>query len=112
MIEYKLIREIEDNPAHTQRSLAEKLDISLGKVNYILAGFIEKGIIKAKKLKKNPEKVRWQYIITRKGIAAKVRITKNYFHQRLKEYDQIKKEIVSLQQEVDKIENHMTETNK
>jgi len=42
MIEYKVIREIEKNPSHTQRSLAEKLDISLGKANYVLAGLIEK----------------------------------------------------------------------
>ena len=101
MIEYKLIRELEQNPLHTQRSLAEKLNISLGKANYLLAGFVEKGIIKAKRLKNHPEKIRWQYILTAKGLKEKVRITRNYFNRRLKEFDKIKVEISELRQEID-----------
>ena len=58
MNEYKLIHELEKNPFHTQRTLADKLNISLGKANYLLAGLIEKGIVKTNKLKngsgKNP----------------------------------------------------------
>ncbi len=43
MIKYKLIKELEENPSQTQRSLAQKLNISLGKVNYLLSGLVEKG---------------------------------------------------------------------
>ena len=41
MNEYKLIHELEKNPFHTQRTLADKLNISLGKANYLLAGLID-----------------------------------------------------------------------
>jgi EPS-associated MarR family transcriptional regulator len=101
MIEYKVIREIEKNPSHTQRSLAEKLDISLGKVNYVLAGLIEKGIIKAKKLKNNPDKIRWQYILTPAGMKEKVKITKQYLERRIFEFEKLQEEIMQLKNEME-----------
>jgi EPS-associated MarR family transcriptional regulator len=100
MIEYKVIKELEQNPAHTQRSLARKLDISLGKANYVIAGLIEKGIIKAKRLKNEPDKIRWKYILTPKGMKEKVIITRNYLNKRLREFDAIQKEIEELREEV------------
>jgi EPS-associated MarR family transcriptional regulator len=100
MIEYKVIREIEINPSHTQRSLAEKLDISLGKVNYVLAGLVEKGIIKAKKLKNNPENIRWQYILTQAGVKEKIKITQQYLQRRIVEFEDLQKEIELLKKDV------------
>lgn len=104
MIEYKVIKEIENNPSHTQRSLADKLDISLGKVNYVLAALIEKGIVKAKKLKNEPGNIRWQYILTPSGVKEKLKITKTYLHKRLLEYEEIQKEIEFLKKDVTKQE--------
>ena len=100
MIEYKLIKELEKNPRHTQRSLAQKLNISLGKVNYIISGLIEKGIIKAKKLKNDPDKIRWQYILTPRGMKEKLRITHIYLKNRIQEFEQIQNEIIELKKEV------------
>jgi EPS-associated MarR family transcriptional regulator len=102
MNEYKVLKEIEHNPSHTQRSLAEKLNVSLGKINFIISGLIEKGIIKAKKLKNNPEKIRWQYILTPKGIKEKVKITKEYLNRRTEVYENLKIEIDELQKEIEK----------
>lgn len=100
MIEYKVIREIENNPSHTQRSLAGKLNISLGKANYVLAGLIEKGIVKARKLKNHPDKIRWQYVLTPAGMREKIKITQKYLHRRMREYEEMQKEIAQLQQEI------------
>lgn len=98
MNEYKILKEIESNPSHTQRSLAEKLNVSLGKINFLISGLVEKGIIKVKKLKNNPDKIRWQYILTREGIKEKVRITKEYLNKRTKEFEDLKKELEELQE--------------
>jgi MarR family transcriptional regulator, temperature-dependent positive regulator of motility len=97
MIEYRVLREIEQNPAHTQRSLAAQLDVSLGKINYVLAGLVEKGIVKAKKLKNDPDKIRWQYILTPKGMKEKIEIAKSYLSARLREFDRIQQEIKDLE---------------
>jgi EPS-associated MarR family transcriptional regulator len=100
MIEYKLLKELEQNPESTQRTLAGKLDVSLGKVNYVLSGLIKKGVVKAQKLKNDPRNIRWNYLLTTKGIQEKVRITKNYLDTRLKEFDEIQREIIELKKEV------------
>jgi MarR family transcriptional regulator, temperature-dependent positive regulator of motility len=102
MIEYKIIRELESNRSHTQRSLAQSLDISLGKVNYVLAGLIEKGIIKAKKLKNSPGQIRWEYILTPDGVREKVKITKNYLARRIAEFKDLQKEISQLKNEIER----------
>jgi EPS-associated MarR family transcriptional regulator len=99
MNEYKLIREIERNPFHTQRTLADKLDISLGKANYLLAGLIHKGIVKARKLKNHPDKIRWKYILTPKGIAEKLVLTRGYLQKRINEFEIIRCEIEELKKE-------------
>jgi EPS-associated MarR family transcriptional regulator len=105
MIEYKLLKEIELNPSCTQRNLAEKLGISLGKVNYVLAGLAEKGYIKAQKLKDHPQNIRWSYLLTPTGIAEKMNTTRNYLQKRLREYNEIQSEIAELRQEVSRHEN-------
>ena len=102
MIEYKVIKELEENPSHTQRSLAQKLNVSLGKMNYVLSGLVEKGIIKAKKLKNHPDKIRWQYLLTPQGVKEKIKITGEYLKKRLKEFEQIQNEIEELKEEVKK----------
>ena len=99
MLDYQVLREIENKPAHTQRSLAEQLGISLGKAHYILSNLAEKGLIKAKRLK-NPGRVRWQYLVTRKGLEEKINLAKKYLTCRLKEYDDLQKEIEVLKWEV------------
>jgi EPS-associated MarR family transcriptional regulator len=100
MIEYKVLRELEKNPDSSQRSLAEKLDISLGKVNYVITGLAKKGIIKAQKLKNDPQNIRWSYLLTPVGIQEKIVITKNYLENRLKEFDKIQREIDELKKEI------------
>jgi len=105
MIEYKVIKELEDNPSHTQRSLAQKLNVSLGKINYILSGLVEKGIIKAKKLKNHPDKIRWQYLLTPQGVKEKIKITGKYLKKRLHDFERIQNEIEELEEEVKKNNN-------
>jgi EPS-associated MarR family transcriptional regulator len=100
MIEYKVIKELEVNPSHTQRSLAQKLNISLGKVNYVLSGLVEKGIVKAKRLTNDSDKIRWQYILTPQGMKEKILLTREYLKKRIHEFDQIQVEIEELKREV------------
>ena len=73
------------------------------KANGILHVFmrlIEKGIVKAKKLKNNPEKIRWQYVLTPTGVKEKIKITQQYLQRRMVEFEEIQKEIASLKREI------------
>lgn len=101
MIEYQLIREIQKNPNHTQRTLASELGVSLGKANYVLSGLIQKGIVKAHKIKQAPDQIRWRYILTPQGIREKAIITRNYLATRIVEFDRLQHEIDELKKEVE-----------
>ena len=87
--ELEILRKInkEKDKEISQRSIAKTLGFSLGKLNYCLNALKDKGLIKFKNFKKN------LYIITPKGMAHKSRLTINFMKRKMKEYDELKKEI-------------------
>ena len=89
----KLLREINKDPEISQRNLSNELDISLGKINYCLKALKTKGLIKIKNFKKNKNKIGYLYYLTPKGIAEKTNITIRFMKLKMKEYDELKKEL-------------------
>ena len=90
---FDLLRKIKTKPQATQRELAEELGFSLGKLNYCLKALKSKGLIKIENFKKNPNKVNYIYVLTPKGIAEKTKLTINFMKRKMKEYEELKKEI-------------------
>ena len=88
-----LLRKIKKSPESSQREFAEELDFSLGKLNYCLKALKDKGFIKIKNFKKNPNKISYIYILTPKGIAKKTKLTINFMQRKMKEYDELKTEL-------------------
>ena len=90
---FNVLRKIQNKPKATQRELASELDFSLGKLNYCLKALRCKGLIKIENFKKNPNKINYIYILTPKGISEKTKLTVNFMKLKMKEYDELKKEI-------------------
>ena len=90
---FEVLRKIQKEPMASQRKLAKELDFSLGKLNYCLKALKEKGYIKTKNFKKNPNKLSYAYILTPTGISEKTRLTINFMKKKMKEYDELKKEL-------------------
>jgi len=90
---FNVLRKIKEKPESSQRMLAEELGFSLGKLNYCLKALKVKGLIKILNFKKNPNKLNYVYILTPKGISQKTKLTLNFMKQKMKEYDELKKEI-------------------
>ena len=88
-----ILRMIFKDPDVTQRKMANELGLSLGKLNYCLTKLKEKGIIKINNFKKNPYKYRYIYLLTPKGISLKTKLTLNFMKRKMKEYDELKKEL-------------------
>lgn len=88
-----ILRKIQKNPKVSQREMAEELGFSLGKLNYCLKALKEKGLIKIENFKKNPNKINYFYILTPKGIALKTKLTINFMKLKMKEYDELSKEL-------------------
>ena len=90
---FEVLRKIQKKPNTTQRKLAEALGFSLGKLNYCLQSLKSKGFVKIKNFRKNPRKMNYMYILTPKGIGEKTKLTINFMKRKMKEYDELKKEI-------------------
>jgi len=91
--EFNLLRKITKNPNVSQRELADHLDISLGKINYILKELKTKGFIKINNFKNNSKKSKYLYLLTPKGISIKVTKTKEFIKRKMREYEELKKEL-------------------
>ena len=94
--QFEVLRKIEKVKKSSQRELAEELGFSLGKLNYCLKALKDKGLIKIKNFKKNPNKIGYVYILTPKGISTKTKLTLNFMKRKMQEYDELKKEIEEL----------------
>ena len=90
---FNVLRKIQSKPNATQRELAEELGFSLGKLNYCLRALQKKGLVKIENFKKNPNKLNYFYILTPKGISEKTKLTLNFMKRKMKEYDELKKEL-------------------
>ncbi len=90
---FDVLRKIQNKPKSTQRELAEELGFSLGKLNYCLKALQAKGLVKMKNFEKNPNKINYIYVLTPRGIAEKAKLTLNFMKRKMKEYDELKKEI-------------------
>ena len=89
---FNVLRNIANNPETSQRGLAKNIGFSLGKLNYCLKALKQKGLIKVKNFKSNKNK-NYLYILTPKGISEKARLTVNFMNLKMKEYDELKKDL-------------------
>ena len=71
---FEILRKINNSSKITQRELANELDFSLGKLNYCMQALKKKGYIKISNFKKNPNKIKYIYLLTPKGITQKTKL--------------------------------------
>ena len=79
--------------------MAHKLGFSLGKLNYCLAALKKKGLIKVQNFSNNKNKLGYVYLLTPKGIAEKTKLTINFMKLKMKEYDELSKELEQIKTE-------------
>ena len=90
---FNLLRSIQKKPNSSQRELAGDLGFSLGKLNYCLQALNKKGLVKINNFRNNNNKINYIYILTPKGISEKTKLTINFMKRKMKEYDELKKEL-------------------
>lgn len=105
-VRFRVLRLIERHPEISQRELAKELGISLGQINYQLKSLKEKGIIKTGNFIRNGDKLAYIYILTPKGVADKLAITKSFLAKKKREFQLLKTELEQLEIELrDNISN-------
>ena len=91
---FAILRNLYKNPNYSQRDLARVLGLSLGKLNYCIKALKEKGLVKIRRFKKSPNKIgHMKYVLTSQGISLRTKLTINFIKKKMKEYDELKKEL-------------------
>ncbi len=97
---YQLLKLLEENPEMSQRQIAAALGVSLGKVNFCLRALIEIGSVKVSNFSRSPNKKAYVYLLTPKGIEEKAKVTLRFLAKKQNEYEELKREINELKNEV------------
>ena len=98
---YGLLKTLEEHPGLSQRDLAKRLGISLGKVNFCLNALVTKGSLKINNFRNNENKLAYAYLLTPRGVEEKARITVGFLKHKMQEYEQLRKEIEELKREAE-----------
>jgi len=92
--QFEVLRKIQKTPESSQRELAKKLGFSLGKLNYCLKALQRKGLVKLQNFQKKENKMKYlQYVVTPKGVAERTKLTISFMKRKMKEYEEMKKEL-------------------
>ncbi len=91
---------LHENLELSQRELGERVDISLGAVNYCLRALIERGLVKASNFLRNPNKLSYAYVLTPAGVAEKALLTGRFITLKTAEFEVLKTEIDLLAREM------------
>ena len=77
----------------SQRSLAEEIGFSVGKVNYVLKALIDKGLIKTDTFLNAVNKRNYSYLLTDDGIKEKINLTQKFIVRKKAEYEELQREL-------------------
>ena len=91
--ELEILRKIEANPNVTQRQMAKNLDMSLGKINYLIQALLSKGFLMVSNFKGSDNKLGYLYLLTPEGVETKKRLTMLFLQRKSDEFDKLKKEM-------------------
>jgi len=96
-VHFQILRAIEQNPEISQRDLARQLGISNGKVNYLIAALVEKGLLKMGHFGRTGGKLsKVAYLLTPKGVKNRALLTRDYLARKEAEFEALKAEISAL----------------
>ena len=77
----------------SQPSLAKELGYSVGKINFVLNALIDKGYIKVQNFATAKQKKKYKYLLTKKGVQEKIKLTEKFVKRKKKEYEELQAEL-------------------
>lgn len=99
-LDYELLQQIATQSSASQRGLAVRLGVSVGKVNYCLRALVDKGWVKASNFRRSDNKWAYAYLLTPSGVSAKLQLTRDFLTRKEQEFKQLQAEIAVLRNAV------------
>ena len=99
-LRYKLLKLLAEEPQISQRDLASRLGISVGKANYCMSALVEKGLVKINNFRRANNKLAYAYLLTPSGIEEKASVAVSFLQRKMREYGELQQEIEALRLDV------------
>lgn len=96
---YGLLKILADNPDFSQRDLAKRLGVSLGKINYCLNALVGAGCLKVGNFRNS--KLAYTYLLTPQGIEQKGQMIIAFLQIKMREYERLRAEMAELKRETE-----------
>lgn len=103
-LDYALLRHLEVATDSSQRALAKRLGVSVGKINYCMRAVVDRGWVKVNNFRRADNKLAYAYLLTPRGVAAKMRLARVFLTIKEQEFERLQREIDALRQEVSAID--------
>ena len=94
------LRLLARQPELSQRQLSQALGLSLGKTHYVLHALLDKGLVKIQNFRRNDNKLAYAYLLTPKGLKAKLQLTRAFLARKEAEFELLRDSINELRREV------------
>lgn len=98
---YHFLKLLSEESNLTQRNMAKRMGISLGKVNYCVSELAKRGFIKINRFKDSSNKIRYIYLLTPSGLEEKAKLTLAFLRRKTLEYEETKRQIRELSAELE-----------
>lgn len=96
----ELLRQLESKDSGNQRDLAQRLGVSVGKINYCLRAAIDRGWVKVNNLRRSDNKLAYAYLLTPSGALAKMKLARAFLERKEREFELLQAEISALREEL------------
>ena len=96
----ELLRLLEDEPELSQRELARRMGVSLGKTHYLLRALVERGWVKMQNFRASDTKLGYAYVLTPSGARQKLKLTRSFLARKEREYLELRTQISVLRKEL------------
>jgi len=90
-LELAILESVEQSP--NQKTLADEIGYSVGKVNFVLKGLVEKGCVKVDRFLNSKKKYQYKYLLTKEGIRQKIHLTESFIKRKKQEYDKLQENL-------------------
>ena len=97
---YRVIELLAINPDLTQREMAQRLGLTLGKTHYSLKALVRAGLIKAERFAESDKKMGYWYVLTPAGVAERVVLAAKLLERKRLEFEVLEREIAELEKRV------------
>jgi EPS-associated MarR family transcriptional regulator len=99
-LDLQLLQALDQAPAASQRSLAARLGISVGKVNFCLRALVDKGWVKAQNFRRSDNKWAYAYLLTPHGVRARMALTRDFLKRKEAEFEALRLQIHAMRHQL------------